>query len=123
MARQAYFDAYSYRPIIILVFLGLALVTIRFISKTLTNAVSRALTLRSLVNILLGFHTIAGILYLIAPGYIDAGESVVAMLCLMTASENQIYNGLEDPDMAKTYYGPSLFLANSLIWRTRGSVK
>jgi len=115
MARQAYFDAYSYRPIIILVVLGLALITRGLISKTLTNPDSRALTLRSLVNILLGFHAIAGILYLIAPGYIDAGESVVAMLSLMTASGNQIYNGLEDPDLANTYYGPSLFLANSLF--------
>ena len=115
MVRQAYFEAYSYRPIIILAALGLTLITIRLISKTLTNSSSRSLTLRSLVNILLGFHAIAGILYLIAPGYVDPGESVVAMLSMMTASGNQIYNGFQDPDLANPYYGPSLFLANGLF--------
>jgi hypothetical protein len=34
---------------------------------------------------------------------------------MMTASGNQIYNGLGDPDLANTYYGPSLFLANGLF--------
>ena len=114
-ARSLFYQFHGFRALVVVGVAVTGALTVRGLLQILEN---RDLTSKVLGWVSPGLFVYAVVLalgYVVRPNYIEPGESHVTMLSLLLTEGKPIYSPEDNADLANTWYGPVLFLVNAVF--------
>ena len=114
-ARGLYFQTHGLRPMILIIVTVSGALTLKGLLEIFECGNSTKLVLGWVSPALFAYLVILGLGYVVRPNYLDPGESHVTMLSLLLTEGKPIYSPEDNADLANTWYGPVLFLANAVF--------